>query len=204
MRSSEIDRWSRARGCTIEEAERRFFLYAAICSIALDELLSDDLILRGSGAMWLTYGLVRAPAADLDFISRSIVADRSTDVQRDELAKRIHAALSRGLRRVVKDFDDRKDRLLKTVRVEVSPFYMPVGIKRQRLEARSDLAVQVAELEYLLAEKLIALIRQNEVGKQDPITRSVRHRLHAPSARIRNRSAEDRRVHQPWGRRGSR
>ena len=91
-------------------------------------------------------------------------------------------ALSHGLRCLVDDFESRKQHLLEAVHVEVSPFYMPVGIRRHRLDAQTDLFVDVAELEYLLAEKLIALVRQlkwaNKTRSQDPLDIATMLRLH--------------------------
>jgi hypothetical protein len=158
----------------------RLFLTAAIASVAADDALADELILRGAGALWLAYGNPRLPD-DLDFISLRLQLGTNS-ARRQEIQDRVSLALSQGLRQFIPDFDHWRGRLLQLIKIEVSACYMPCGTRRHPIPLGTRLSIGVADLEYLLAEKLIALARFSPGRKlrtNDPFDISFMMRRHA-------------------------
>jgi hypothetical protein len=161
----ELDGWAERARTTRADAERRLMHYAAICSVAADEKLCNQLVLRGAGALWLAYSNNRT-TDDLDFIALKYDPEKSPAGTRERMAARVGSALSTGMRRYFPAFGEWRARLLSEIKVEVSPCYTDPGHMAVALN-RDGLMVRVADLEYLLAEKLVAMIQQiNSRGKR--------------------------------------
>jgi len=157
----QVEEWGRRNGVSRQHAAERFVSYAVLDSIAGDDSLNELLVLRGSGALSMFYGLNRR-AADLDFVHSRVL--RIADSEHAALIQAVNAALSRGLRRHFRDFAEACRLLFDTIKVEVAPRYDQLSINRFRLPG-SGRDILVCSLEYLLAEKLVSLVRQAFMGK---------------------------------------
>lgn len=152
-----------------EEARRSFYFCVALRCISADEFLGRHLVVRGSGAMWLTYGLPRIPR-DLDLVATHYDARYSPPNVRTRIEKLVSQAITRG---IASHYPTEKwvGDMSTVMHIQISPFYANVNSVNVRLRGfgEASACVRACDISYLLAEKLIAL-----VTLPDPIQKRYR------------------------------
>jgi predicted nucleotidyltransferase component of viral defense system len=161
---SECRAWARAAGVPEDIALRRFIAYSVLRCIAASPELNRRLILRGGCALWLRYG-GRRPFDDIDFLCPDLPAkfDAATD---QSLTDSINDALSRGLFGYFPQEPKWEPFLLDQIKIEVANAAESLPCQRIALGTDGRLAIRVADLERILAEKLTALLQHADKKKK--------------------------------------
>ena len=162
----EAAAWAGANGRDLPEAERRFYLITIVRAIATDPELSQRLVLRGSGAIWLRFLPDRLPN-DLDYIDLARPSGGAPPEPVEQFEARVRQRLGRYFRETLPA--NHVARAIRgaqsTVGLELSPTYMPVPIEFHAIG--SDVPpVRTCELAYKFAEKVCALADQRRRDRE--------------------------------------
>ena len=161
---SECSAWARAAGVPADIALRRYIAYAVLRCIAGCDHLNRRLIVRGGCALWLRYG-GRRPFDDIDFLCPDLPA--KSDAAADEsLTDSINDALSRELFDYFPQAPEWEPLLLDRIKIEVANAPELLPCQPIALGTEGRLAIRVADLERILAEKLAGLLQHAEQKKK--------------------------------------
>ena len=166
--------WADAHGLPAAEGRRRVYQHAMICCVAQDPWLRERVAVRGSVALWFAYGHFRS-AGDVDITVLPTHGKPNRDVM-VEVQRRVVAALTAGMPRRIHDLPRWQDEILREVRTEVRPSYVPVGARWQPLGV-GGLSLQFYDLEFILMGKLFGIAH---LSRNNPIdmTRLRAYALH--------------------------
>jgi predicted nucleotidyltransferase component of viral defense system len=152
--------WALAAGVSEDIALRRFIAYCVLRCIAGCEKLNRRLILRGGCALWLRYGGQR-PFSDIDFLWPEL-GERPDFTTSSALTDEISDTLRHALFDHFPRNSSWESFLMQQIKIEVSPVssllpYQRIGLGPVVPGPGRKLAIRVADLERILAEKLSGL-----------------------------------------------
>lgn len=149
-----IPHWRGQNGVSEEDGRRAFFIPVALRAIVKDEFLAKHLIVRGSTALWLQYGLPRIPH-DIDLIATHYVTGKSPEIVKNRVVARLKTSLSHGCR---EEFDNPEwlKLMVASLKFEISP--LRVACNKLLADIGRGESCECCDLDFLVAEKVIAFV----------------------------------------------